>query len=473
MVEVKNLREKVHDLYDKIRDELYLCRPDINVSGEDYNSALLFGVMTELNKGNQLIFGEYGGGKTTSAEILHSLFYGLPLDLVKRVAVRGDAQLTTEKVVGRPDYGALHEGKERVVWQHFVNVPGKIVDEFNRIPGANQSIVLNGVDRGDWDYLNDSVSTGDQALFATCNYTDEGNFDLIPPILDRFDVAVESRFPGVTNSNFIARDLWNDGHKVLSDPELTTRAVEILNSKGSYDEVQKGLEDITDEYRNGLEAKGFPVLRADELEQIRREIGEVGISNDAGAYFNMLIAELNVHPKYGQKRSIDNNGDTSHGLYLYNLFDGSGSRRSDRSILKYSKTLAWMLGEDEVNIDHMSTVAPYALWHKIKWTDKVSGDFVEDERVDPLKLHVTKSLLGRGSTRHRGVKTRFEEHGENYQKIMNAILEGNHAGAYTFAERFSEDGKGHPIFLDLAEELRYYIQNGDEDGDEDELQDTE
>ncbi|MAG52499.1 MAG: hypothetical protein CMH62_00880, partial [Nanoarchaeota archaeon] len=89
-------QDKVRGLYSRIGDDFYLCRDDLNISGEDYNSALLFGVLTELNKGKELIFGEPGRGKTTSAEYLHSLFYGLPLDLVKSVALRGHPQLTEE-----------------------------------------------------------------------------------------------------------------------------------------------------------------------------------------------------------------------------------------------------------------------------------------------------------------------------------------------------------------------------------------
>jgi len=75
------------------------------------------------------------------------------------------------------------------------------------MPESNQAVVLNGVDRGEWNYLNDFISTGPQPFFATCNYADRGNNGLIPPILDRFDVAVESRFPGVANVLHIAQTI--------------------------------------------------------------------------------------------------------------------------------------------------------------------------------------------------------------------------------------------------------------------------
>lgn len=64
-------QEKVRNLYDQIKERFYLCRDDLEVAGERFNSALLFGTLTELNRGKQLMYGEYGGGKTTSAEYLH------------------------------------------------------------------------------------------------------------------------------------------------------------------------------------------------------------------------------------------------------------------------------------------------------------------------------------------------------------------------------------------------------------------
>ena len=213
----EKLQDKVQGLYGRIGQDFYLNRDDFEVNGQGYNSALLFGTLTELSRGNMLLFGEYGGGKTTSAEYLNAVFNGLPLDLVKRVAIRGNPQLTEEKMVGRPHYGKMHKGEEDVVWQHFVMVGPKIFDEFNRIPESNQAVVLNGVDRGEWNYLNDFVSTGRQPFFATCNYADRGNNGLIPPILDRFDVAVEAGFPGVMNALHIAQDYHND--KRIQSPQ--------------------------------------------------------------------------------------------------------------------------------------------------------------------------------------------------------------------------------------------------------------
>jgi MoxR-like ATPase len=451
---VEKLQEKVLGIYDRLGSDFYLGRDDLEVSGESYNSALLFGTLTELNKGNQLLFGEYGGGKTTSAEYLNAVFNSLPLDLVKRIALRGNPQLTEEKMIGRPHYGRMHQGDEKVVWQHFVSVGPKIFDEFNRVPESNQAVVLNGVDRGEWNYLNDFISTGKQPFFATCNYSDKGNNHLIPPILDRFDVAVESKFPGVANAVYIAQDYHNDADAVLRNPALTRQTLAILNSGKSYEETQKELEAIIQEQQDHLQGEGFPILTDHDRAQIEREIRDISFDRDAETYFTFLVSEMNGSPKFGQKRSIDNPRDeTQHGLYLQIAFIGSGSRREDKSLVRYAKSLAWLQDHDEVNLDHITNVAPYVLWHRMKWTDETKGKFRDHAREDPEDLYITKTLLGEGTREMPGVKKRFIESHGNYQRVIDLVGHGKVDEALSEAREYWADGKGHPIFLDILKDL--------------------
>jgi hypothetical protein len=58
MPKQEKLQDKVRGLYDRIGNEFYLCRDDFESNGERFNSALLMGTLTELNKGNMLLFGE-------------------------------------------------------------------------------------------------------------------------------------------------------------------------------------------------------------------------------------------------------------------------------------------------------------------------------------------------------------------------------------------------------------------------------
>jgi MoxR-like ATPase len=452
MPKQERLQAKVRGLYDRISQDFYLCRDDFEANGERFNSALLMGSLTELNRGNMLLFGEYGGGKTTSAEYLNAVFNSLPLDLIKRVAIRGNPQLTEEKMIGRPHYGKMHQGEEDVVWQHFVLVGPKIFDEFNRIPESNQAVVLNGVDRGEWGYLNDFVSTGPQPFFATCNYADRGNNGLIPPILDRFDVAVESRFPGVANALHIAQDYHNEGDNTLKNSGLTIKALEILSSGDSFANVQKKLEDIAVEQSQFLISAGFPILSAADKERIEREIKAVPLDKDAEQYLGFLVAEMNTSPKYGQKRTIDP-ASTENGLYLPASFVGSGSRREEKSIVRYAKSLAWLQDQRAVNLDHLTQVAPYVLWHRIRWTPETEQAFRDNDREDPLGLHITKTLLGDGTNEMPGVKKRFGESQQNYQRVIDLVGHGKIKQALEEAKEYAADGRGHPIFKDTIRDL--------------------
>jgi len=454
MSKKEKLQSKVRGLQERIGDDFYLNRPDFEVNGERYNSALLFGTLTELNRGNMLLFGEYGGGKTTSAEYLQSIFNGLPLDLVKRVAIRGNPQLTEEKMIGRPHYGKMHQGQEDVVWQHFVLVGPKIFDEFNRIPESNQAVVLNGVDRGEWNYLNDFISTGPQPFLATCNYADRGNNGLIPPILDRFDVAVESGFPGVMNALHIAQDYHNDQDKILENPELTKNALEVFNSGKPYAETQAELEKIVKKHEKVLKDHDFSVLTKEDREKIEQEVRAISFDRDAEQYFAFLVSEMNISQRYGQKRSIDDpTGDKQSGLYLNASFFGGGSRREEKSLMRYAKSLAWLQDQNEVNLDHVTQVAPYVLWHRVKWTPETEQVFRDADRKDPLDLHITKTLLGDGTNEMPGVKRRFTESQANYQRIIDLVGHGKVEEAIRKAKDYHADGKGHPIFLDTLKDL--------------------
>jgi MoxR-like ATPase len=141
------LRKKVFSIYNFIGENLYLNRPDLEVNGFKFNAALLMSLLTGLVQGQELIIGEPGLGKTTSAEHVSSLLYRFPLGTIWSAEVSGHPEQTEEKIIGRPDLGKLNQGEEFVVWSHFALLPIKIVDEINRLPETNQSMILDGVDR--------------------------------------------------------------------------------------------------------------------------------------------------------------------------------------------------------------------------------------------------------------------------------------------------------------------------------------
>ena len=110
------IRDKVLNIYSFIQENLYLNRPDLKVGDQPFNSALLFSLLTALNRGKQIIIGEPGLGKTTAAEYICALTYRFPLGLIWASEVSGHPEQTEEKIVGRPDLGKLNRVEEVIVW---------------------------------------------------------------------------------------------------------------------------------------------------------------------------------------------------------------------------------------------------------------------------------------------------------------------------------------------------------------------
>jgi len=391
-------QEKLLRMYSYIKDNLYLCHSDMNIGKDSFNSNLLFGLLTSVNKGKQLVMGEYGGGKTTSSEYLLSMIYGIPRRVLQSSTLKGQAEITSEKTIGRPDLGALNNGDEKVIWSYFVTLEPKIIDEFNRIPESKQNMLLEGADRGNWQYLNDMVSNGDFAMFATINYKDSGNNRIVEAAVDRFEVAVESRFPTVNNirrirSQFLGK---SSAGGLLEDPATEQKMYDVMLQDKPYSEKRKELRVLQDDFRKLVESRTkLELLSEADLVQIMNEIQHIPLSKDSILFLDLVTAEMYSCMMFGQKRSNEGCAESCH---YQNLLCGRktncDSVRTTFSEKKYAQSFAWLLGDKEVTNQHLSVVMPYVLWHKMKFTDNHMKGYKKDQRDDPFQLYVTKKAVG-------------------------------------------------------------------------------
>src|SRR5512136_613514 len=268
----KNAYQKqVMEIYQFINEHLYFNRPDIEAKGERYNSATLLSLLTGLERGKELIIGEPGLGKTTSAEFVCSLIYQYPLGVIWGSEVSGHPEQTEEKIIGRPDLGKLNQGEEDVVWSHFTQIPAKIVDEINRLPETKQSMILDGVDRGNWEYLNEMIINEEYCLFATANYQDGGTNTIIAPLVDRFDVMIESKYPGANLSFQVGKNNRKD--HLLRHPRYEKEFHRLFKSKIAYDKKIAKMEEICNAFGESVqETLGVRPLQKQDREQIRAEM---------------------------------------------------------------------------------------------------------------------------------------------------------------------------------------------------------
>jgi hypothetical protein len=393
LAESSVLRKTAWQIYDCLQEDLIFNRPDMEIEGTPFNSALLMSFLAGLCHGKELIIGEPGLGKTTSAEYICALLYRFPLEVIWRGEVSGHPEQTEEKIIGRPDLGQLNRGDEVVIWSYFTLLPVKIVDEINRLPETKQSMILDGVDRGKWDYLNDAIINQEYCLFATANYQDRGTNTIIAPLIDRFDIMVESKHPGA-NLAYQIGALGSNG-QALRQPDLEAEFHQILSAKLPYSVRMERVEAICDRFGEAL-AKGLGIrtLSRAERQTIRLQKETIPFDLDANAFLRLVIAELSFCHRFGQKRSHQGCEEGCHFTgYLCNAVQNCISNRFPISVRNFCQALAWLLGDEMVGLEHLLAVVPFALAHRIQWKEEFLAQYDKDVRKDPLVIYMAKKAV--------------------------------------------------------------------------------
>ena len=435
------MRDKVGQIYTFIQESLYLNRPDMEINGFHFNSALLMSLLTGLCQGKALIIGEPGLGKTTSAEYVCALMYQFPLGTIWSSEISGHPEQTEEKIVGRPDLGKLNQGEEFVVWSNFALLPIKIVDEINRLPETKQSIILDGVDRGNWEYLNDVVINPEYCLFATANYQDRATHAIIAPLIDRFDLMVESKHPG-PNLAFVIGTQGSLDHR-LRHAELEAQFKQVLSSRTSYRQRMERTLELCERFGACL-AEDFDIqsLSKRDRSTIRTELAAISFDLDANAFLRLVLAELSFCYHYGQKRTHEVCDKGCHfSGYLCHAIQNCASNRLPMSVRTISQALAWFLGDEKVDLQHLKAVLPYTLAHRIQWQEEVVARREKEARSDPLEIYMARKAVNK---MHRS----YMEQGsqvKNALAVAFRILEG---------ESLEPIEGDHPIYWEIRNDLK-------------------
>ncbi len=314
-----------------------------------YASSLLFTTLTSLmNHGTMLITGAPGIGKTTSAEYAGHFFTGTPLEEILAAELHGHPQQKEENMTGAYDLAKLMQGVREVFPTSFMNCPVKILDEVNRNPPDLLSILMQLVDTGKAVYGGFLLKAKKGPLFSTANYSDEGNFALTAPFLDRHDVAVMVTSPPAYDLSSIRQRGDEKLNGNGSEERLTLPSALKLN----FDEIRKQINGIPE--------------RKDE----KTELGEAAAFADflyATLRFSECASNYSARATKGNAWQVSQeNAPTGHfgdysGLYTVNEL----TIRTVKAMMRYAKAYSWFIGKDEFGLDELKTVLPYLLWHKI------------------------------------------------------------------------------------------------------------
>ena len=452
-------QEKMLKLYQRIRDDFYRCREDLIVAGRAFNSTLLLVMSSFLLQVNVILFGDYGQGKTSVAELVAAIMAGLPYPAVIASEVRGSPEITEEKLIGRLHLGKLQQGEEVVLWSTFVKAPVHIIDEIVRIPPIKQAFILEGARTGRWLYLGQLLDTGRTPLFATANVEDlsGGSFTLIPALADRFAIGLDALYPRVQATLELA--IGSDLEEKLAQAGLMDHAGEAIALLTSSDYDRERLLRFMEGFKRHLERHGFTPLYAPELETARGEIQGMPLSERAKQFLGLLISSLNFCLKMGQKRGAgfgEGEGaqrecpkDCPHYDTPCSWVLGGGSRRQEHELVQLARTLAWLLGAEQVEPEHLRAVAPFVLWHRRSFSRTLLAKVEARQRLYPVKLEAARLFV-------EEVYREFSE--------MKELLDYAHENLPELKRRFAE-GDGRADLLELGQrhvrlvELPPYIQD--------------
>ncbi|NHJ15247.1 MAG: hypothetical protein EAX95_16315 [Candidatus Thorarchaeota archaeon] len=315
-----------------------------------------------------LLVGGHGGGKTTLVKLLGRMMTGKTISEVEDSMLRGHPQLTEEKMVATLKPGPLmKDGVEVVVWRKFVTGFWKIIDEINRLTPHAQNILLSMLAEGELKYIDEVKSCNEYCLYATLNPADAGTFEMAPPFMDRFGIAVPITMPTVTDLELIlaSRDERLFGYDELWQVPALLTEEDLLTIWNLADKMP--VSPRASEFMRALVREFGACIRVDKSQSQGLNV-ETGLCD--GCHFNTA-------------KSICNK-------VLIPL-----SVRAAKDLNRYSKAVAWLIGAEEVSVEIVKSIAALVFWHRTTF----AGDELERSPFFGNRFTYAEHLVELASTR--------------------------------------------------------------------------
>ncbi len=435
-------------------------REDREVAGKEVRhwSTTLLALSYVLDQ-SALIVGEPGFAKTTAAKAISSVLSGYPFDLYEAAQIQGHPDQTFETMIARLDFSRLQR-EEKVIWLSSAYLPVCIVDEMNRLPAGKQTELLTAIETGRWNYLNATFFKGKVPFIATANHPDDGNHIMIHPLRDRFSIHLELGYIGVTYE----KDVRNaqDSIKELCDNALTTRILDIINS--SEKSVQDKLGEIDTVRKSFVKKIGTDidayVVDNTAKKTMQEQIAAIPETTEAMVFRQMITAELSTTPTYGRKRSNDPVDTSNHAKELASTACANSlSYRGSRSLCDYAKALAWLTADDpakaEVTKEHIATIAPHVLGHRLEFTQDYRAQYEGKQRPGmygmTMGMFLSEQLVAGIGQRYKPLKETLDLLVTAQQRKDSLSSEQQREVAEMLAARERMD---HPLLREYVSRLK-------------------
>jgi MoxR-like ATPase len=331
-----------------------------------------------------------------------------------------------------------------VKWKLPPFSPVITIDEINRLPVGKQSTILNEIDRNIWNYRGETlIFKSDKTFFATINYQDAGATALIPPLLDRFDIAVETGRLHPVRKRIVRKGV-ND--RILQEKKLSQSMIDYILENSlteNADKLVEYVDECREKFRGEIEERfksrgiklSIPVK--EEIDSMREEISKTDISEDAELLLDYIGQE--IYCQVSLKKDFSKCNGCHYVNYicsdLFNI-----SNRAEKSLISYSKALAW-LENKEVELEHLLAIMPYIIWHRSSVNDEMIAKVRDFEKDSCDEFYAVNEILN-------SVKKRWMEHREFQIKAYIFIKNRDYSKAKEIAENIN-----HPFFRSLVREL--------------------
>ena len=111
--------------------------------------------------------------------------------------------------------------------------------------------------------------------------------------------------------------------------------------------------------------------------------------------------------------------------YLCHEIKNCASNRLPTSIKQYAQGLAWLLQDSEIDIEHIKSVIPYTLAHRVQWKDQVLSQKERAKRDDPFPIYLAKEAV-------KVILQRYREQSDHLKDALavgSKIFQGESLGA--------------------------------------------
>jgi hypothetical protein len=212
--------------------------------------------------------------------------------------------------------------------------------------------------------------------------------------------------------------------------------------KVAYEKKIPKMEEVCNVFGEYVEeALGVKPLRRQERDQIRDEMENIDLDQDASALTRMLLSEISFCERYGQKRVVENCEEGCHYTgYLCHEIKNCASNRLPTSIKQYAQGLAWLLEDSEADIEHVKSILPYTLAHRIQWKDGILSQKERSKRDDPFPIFLAKEA----------VKTVAQRYREQSEHLKDALAIGSKIFQGEALEPLEGD---HPLYAEIKKDI--------------------